>query len=161
MNARTASRLAWSLWGAALTLLLVNLVLSIAADALAENGVFVFGVSDLPLRVLDRRRADRRTPAGQRDRMGVHRNRDRLGGAGAADAYAAYALSTGTKSRWRRGPPIWAHIWFFGPLFLLPVTLPPSSCSRTGGCRHHDGDRSSGSRSWGYVAVLLANAFDP
>ena len=42
MTARTASRLAWSLWGAALALLVANVVLSVRADTLGDTGVFVF-----------------------------------------------------------------------------------------------------------------------
>ena len=40
MTPRTASRLAWSLWGTAIVLLVTNLVLSLRSDALGDDGVF-------------------------------------------------------------------------------------------------------------------------
>ena len=42
MKARTASRLAWSLWAFAVALLIVNGVFSILAGTLGDNGIFVF-----------------------------------------------------------------------------------------------------------------------
>ena len=159
MTARTASRLAWSLWGAALVLLVAPVVLSVRADTLGDTGA---SSSCIRSSCSPSRPSARRSPRAsrQRDRVGVHRDRPRLGGARAADGYAAYALATGQEASFAARAADWVNIWFYGPGIFLPVTLllllfPDGRFPRG------DGDRSSGSRSLGNLGVLLGNAFGP
>ena len=124
MTERTASRLAWSLWGVAVVLLIVNLVLSIAAGVLAEEGVFVFVYPIVPPRVLDRRRVHRRAPAGQRDRMGVLRDRAWPGRWAASRTRTPRTRSRSVAKRCSLlGRPTGSTSGSTGPRSSCPVTL--------------------------------------
>jgi len=160
MKARTASRLAWSLWVVAIVLLVVNVVLSVRADSLGDNGVFVFVY---PIFLLAFATVGALIAARQPgNAIGWVFIGTGLAWAvlGAADAYAAYALATGQEASLAARAADWVNIWFYGPGIFLPVTLllllfpdgrPPSSRWRP--------------VLWlailGNIFVLLGNAFDP
>ena len=123
MTARTASRLAWSLWGAALALLVANVVLSVRADTLGDTGVFVFVY---PIFLLAFATVGALIAARQPgNAIGWVFIGTGLAWAmlGAADAYAAYALATGQEASFAARAADWVNIWFYGPGIFLPVTL--------------------------------------
>jgi signal transduction histidine kinase len=123
MRARTASRLAWSLWIVALGLLVVNVVLSVRADALGGNGIFVFVY---PIFLLAFATVGALIAARQPgNAIGWVFIGTGLAWAvlGAADAYAAYALATGQEASLAARAADWVNIWFYGPGIFLPVTL--------------------------------------
>jgi signal transduction histidine kinase len=123
MRGRTASRLAWSLWGITLGLLILNLVLSIRADALGDNGVFVlvYPIFLLAFGTVGALIAARQPG----NAIGWVFIGTGLAWAvlGAADAYAAYALATGQQASLAARAADWVNIWFYGPGIFLPVTL--------------------------------------
>ena len=121
MNARTASRLAWSLWGR--DPLVANVVLSVRADTLGDTGVFVFVY---PIFLLAFATVGALIAARQPgNAIGWVFIGTGLAWAvlGAADAYAAYALATGQEASFAARAADWVNIWFYGPGIFLPVTL--------------------------------------
>ncbi|HET9248424.1 MAG TPA: sensor histidine kinase [Actinomycetota bacterium] len=160
MTQRTASRLAWSLWGAAIVLLIANLVLSVRADALGDDGVFafVYPVFLLAFATVGALIAARQPG----NAIGWVFIGTGLAWAvlGTADAYAAYALATGQEASFAARAADWVNIWFYGPGIFLPVTLLLLLFP----------DGRVPSPRWrpvlwiaivGNVGVLLGNAFDP
>ena len=148
MKARTASRLAWSLWVVAIVLLIVNVVFSVRADALGDIGVFVFVY---PIFLLAFATVGALIAARQPgNAIGWVFIGTGLAWAilGAADAYAAYALATGQEASLAARAADWVNIWFYGRGSSCR-SRSCSCCSRTGGCRRRAGGRSCGSRSWG------------
>ncbi|MET1010859.1 MAG: histidine kinase [Actinomycetota bacterium] len=123
MNARTASRLAWSLCALAVVLLIVNIVLSIRAGTLADVDVFVFVY---PIFLLAFSSVGALIAARQPgNAIGWVFIGTGLAWAvlGSADAYAAYALATGQEASLAARAADWVNIWFYGPGIFLPVTL--------------------------------------
>ena len=160
MKARTASRLAWSLSGVALALLVLNVVLSIRADALGSDGIFVFvyPIFLLAFATVGSLIASRQP----RNAIGWVFIGTGLAWAvlGAADAYAAYALSIGEEASLAARTADWVNIWFYGPGIFLPVTLLLLLFP----------DGRVPSPRWrpvlwltilGNIGVFLGNAFDP
>ena len=160
MNGRAASRLAWSLWGTAFALLIVNLVLSIRADAVGDQGVFVFVYPFFLLAFA----TVGALIAGRQPGNAIGWVFIGTGLAwavlGAADAYAAYALATGQEASLAARTADWGNIWFYGPGIFLPVTLLLLLFP----------DGRVPSPRWrpilwiailGNLGVLLGNAFDP
>ena len=160
MTQRTASRLAWSLWGTAIALLIANLVLSVRADALGDDGVFAFVY---PIFLLAFSTVGALIAARQPgNAIGWVFIGTGLAWAvlGTADAYAAYALATGQEASFAARAADWVNIWFYGPGIFLPVTLLLLLFP----------DGRVPSPRWrpvlwiaiiGNLGVLLGNAFDP
>ena len=123
MRPRTASRLAWSLSGLAVALLVVNLVLSIRADVVGSDGIFVFvyPIFLLAFAAVGALIASRQPW----NAIGWVFIGTGLAWAflGATDAYAAYALSIGEEASLAARAADWVNIWFYGPGIFLPVTL--------------------------------------
>ena len=123
MKARTASRLAWSLWGAAIVLLVANVVLSVRAGTLPDTDVFtfVYPIFLLAFATVGALIAARQpgNPIGWVF-IGTGLSWAVLG---AADAYAAYSLATGREASFAARAADWMNIWFYGPGIFLPVTL--------------------------------------
>ena len=123
MTPRTASRLAWSLCGAAVAFLIANVVLSIMAGALDEDGisVLVYPIFLLAFSTVGALIAARQPG----NAIGWVFIGTGLAWAvlGAADGYAAYALSTGGEASLAARAADWVNIWFYGPGIFVPVTL--------------------------------------
>ena len=123
MKARTASRLAWSLFALTAVLLIVNIVFSIRADGLGDSGllVLVYPIFLLAFPIVGALIAAREPG----NAIGWVFIGTGLGWAvlGVADAYAAYALSTGQEATLAARTADWVNIWFYGPGIFLPVTL--------------------------------------
>ena len=123
MTPRTASRLAWSLCSAAVALLIANVVLSIMAGTLDEDGisVLVFPIFLLAFSTVGALIAARQPG----NAIGWVFIGTGLAWAvlGAADGYAAYALSTGGEASLAARAADWVNIWFYGPGIFVPVTL--------------------------------------
>jgi signal transduction histidine kinase len=160
MRARTASRLAWLLCGVTLALLVANVVLSIPAGSLTDEGafVFVYPVFLLAFSTVGALIAARQPG----NAIGWVFIGTGLAWAvlGAADAYAAYALSIGRQATLAARAADWVNIWFYGPGIFLPVTLLLLLFP----------DGRLPSPRWrpvlwaailGNIGVLLGNAFDP
>ena len=112
-----------ALWALAVALLIVNVVLSILAGTLAEDGIFVFVY---PIFLLAFSTVGALIAARQPgNAIGWVFIGTGLAWAllGAADAYAAYALSTGQEASLAARAADWVNIWFYGPGIFLPVTL--------------------------------------
>ena len=160
MTRRTASRLAWSLWGTAIVLLVTNLVLSLRSDALGDDGVFAFVY---PVFLVAFSTVGALIAARQpNNAIGWVFIGTGLAWAvlGTADAYAAYALATGQEATFAARAADWVNIWFYGPGIFLPVTLLLLLFP----------DGRVPSPRWrpvlwiailGNLGVLLGNAFDP
>jgi signal transduction histidine kinase len=148
------------MWGVTLALLILNVVLSIRADSLGSNGLFViiYPIFLLAFGTVGALIAARQPG----NAIGWVFIGTGLAWAvlGAADAYAAYALATGQETSFAARAADWVNIWFYGPGIFLPVTLllllfpdgrPPSPRWRP--------------VVWiailGSLGVLLGNAFDP
>ncbi|HEX5937200.1 MAG TPA: histidine kinase [Actinomycetota bacterium] len=160
MTDLTASRLAWSLWGAAVLLLVGSALLAIPSGTLTEEGYFaiLFPFFLLAYSTIGALIAARQPG----NAIGWTFCATGLAWAAAsmADAYAAYAAAIGVETSSAARAADWVSLWFYGLGIFLPVTLLL--------LLFPDGRLPSprwrpilGLAILGNIGIFVANAFDP